>query len=52
MYGWLWRKLPGGPVLRLCLVAVVAAGVGVLLWYAVFPLIEPMVSLDEVTVRL
>jgi hypothetical protein len=51
MYAWLWRKLPGdGRVKALAAVVLAAAAVAVL-WYAVFPLFEPVVTLDEVTVR-
>ncbi|MFG1947319.1 hypothetical protein [Nonomuraea sp. NPDC048826] len=51
MYGWLWRGLPGGPWRRLLWAALLAAGTAVVLWYVVFPLLEPAVTLDEVTVR-
>ncbi|WP_327088421.1 hypothetical protein OIE66_39905 [Nonomuraea sp. NBC_01738] len=50
MYGWIWRKLPGGLGPRLLTAVVLAAVAGVVLWYAVFPLMEPAVTLDEVTV--
>lgn len=50
MYGWLWRRLPGGPRRRLLWAALLAAVVVVVLWYVVFPLLEPAVTLDEVTV--
>ncbi|MFI9593684.1 hypothetical protein [Nonomuraea sp. NPDC052265] len=51
MYGWIWRKLPGDTRAKLLTAAVLAVVVGVVLWYAVFPLLEPAVTLDEVTVR-
>ncbi|MEV0582686.1 hypothetical protein [Nonomuraea sp. NPDC050310] len=51
MYGWLWRRLPGGFTLRLLLAGALALGAGAVLWYFVFPLLEPAISLDEVTVR-
>jgi hypothetical protein len=51
MYGWLWRRLPGGPVTKLLTASLLAAAAGAVLWYAVFPLLEPAVTLDEVTVR-
>lgn len=51
MYAWLWRRLPGRPRTR-ALTAVVLLGVAVaVLWYVVFPLLEPVVTVDEVTVR-
>ncbi|MGW4794782.1 hypothetical protein [Nonomuraea sp. MG754425] len=51
MYAWLWRMLPGRPLTRALTAAVLVAVVGAVLWYAVFPLLEPAVTLDEVTVR-
>ncbi|MEU0564701.1 hypothetical protein ABZ297_04770 [Nonomuraea sp. NPDC005983] len=51
MYGWIWRRLPGNTGTRLLTAAVLVIAVGVVLWYAVFPLLEPAVTLDEVTVR-
>lgn len=50
MYGWIWRLLPG-PFVAKALVAVVLAGVAAaVLWYVVFPWIEPRVPLDHATV--
>ncbi len=51
MYAWLWRKLPGGTARKLLGAVVLAAVAGAVLWYVVFPLWEPAVTLDEVTVR-
>lgn len=51
MYGWLWRKLPGHRGTRLLLALALSVLAGAVLWYAVFPLLEPAVTLDEVTVR-
>ncbi|MEU1727253.1 hypothetical protein [Nonomuraea sp. NPDC005692] len=51
MYGWIWRKLPEDPRRKVLVAALLVAVVGVVLWYAVFPLLEPAVTLDEVTVR-
>ncbi|MGR6913341.1 unnamed protein product [[Actinomadura] parvosata subsp. kistnae] len=51
MYAWLWRKLPGRPLARVLTAVALAAAAGAVLWYAVFPLLEPAVTLDEVTVR-
>ncbi|GAA3121477.1 hypothetical protein AB0K18_43415 [Nonomuraea sp. NPDC049421] len=51
MYAWLWRKLPGRPPARLLTAAVLVLAAVALLWYVVFPLMEPAVTLDEVTVR-
>ncbi|WP_197093434.1 hypothetical protein [Nonomuraea sp. SBT364] len=51
MYGWIWRKLPGSRGAKLAGAVVLAAVAVAVLWYAVFPLLEPAVTLDEVTVR-
>ncbi|GAA4521918.1 MULTISPECIES: hypothetical protein [Nonomuraea] len=51
MYGWLWRRLPGGPGRRLLWAALLVATAMAVLWFSVFPLLEPAVTLDEVTVR-
>ncbi|WP_336212472.1 hypothetical protein [Nonomuraea sp. LPB2021202275-12-8] len=51
MYAWLWRKLPGDTGTKLLWAGVLAAGVVAVLWYVLFPLLEPLVTLDEVTVR-
>ncbi|GAA4934916.1 hypothetical protein HD597_010196 [Nonomuraea thailandensis] len=51
MYAWLWRKLPGRPGTRVLTAVALVAAAGAVLWYAVFPLLEPVVTLDEVTVR-
>ncbi|MFI6602913.1 hypothetical protein ACIBHX_42250 [Nonomuraea sp. NPDC050536] len=51
MYAWLWRKLPGNLGIKLLLTAVLVAVAVAVLWYAVFPLLEPAVPLDEVTVK-
>ncbi len=37
MYGWLWRRLPGGPGARLFQVALLLLVVGLVLWYVVYP---------------
>ena len=50
MYAWLWRKLPGGTARKLLGAVVLVAVAGVVLWYVVFPWIEPRVSLDLTTV--
>ncbi|MGW0811536.1 hypothetical protein [Nonomuraea sp. NPDC002799] len=51
MYAWLWRRLPGSTRAKAVTTVVLAAVVVAVLWYAVFPLLEPVVTLDEVTVR-
>jgi hypothetical protein len=51
MYAWLWRKLPGSLPIRVLLAVVLVTAVAAVLWKVVFPVLEPLVTLDEVTVR-
>jgi hypothetical protein len=37
VYGWLWRRLPGGPVARLAQLVLIIVVVGLLLWYVAYP---------------
>lgn len=46
MYSALFRKLPGGPVIKtLCLLAILSTVVSVL-FFVVFPLVETLVAED------
>jgi hypothetical protein len=37
VYGWLWRRLPGGPVARFVQLALLVVAVSLLLWFVVYP---------------
>jgi hypothetical protein len=50
MYVWLWRALPGGLVGKLVLSTVLAAAFVALLFLVVFPALEPLLPLGDVTV--
>ncbi|MEU9888736.1 hypothetical protein AB0M95_01660 [Sphaerisporangium sp. NPDC051017] len=50
MYGWIWRAIPGGTGVKLVTVLALTGVAGVVLWYVVFPMLEPHVPLDRVTV--
>ncbi|GIH23351.1 hypothetical protein Aph01nite_16610 [Acrocarpospora phusangensis] len=50
MYGFIWRRLPGGVALKLGATLVLLGVLTALLWYVVFPWAEPLVPLDRVTV--
>ena len=50
MYAWIWRKLPFGFWGKLTSSVVLAAAVGVLLWYVVFPWATPLLPFDDVQV--
>jgi hypothetical protein len=51
MYGWLWRKLPGDVIGKVFGSAVLAIGVLALLFFVVFPFIEPRLPWNDVTVN-
>ncbi|GII84692.1 hypothetical protein Ssi03_26820 [Sphaerisporangium siamense] len=50
MYGWLWRAIPGGTLVKLATVLALTGCAGVVLWYVVFPMLEPHVPLDRATI--
>ena len=50
MYGFIWRRLPKGNGLRIVISLLLIGVAGVVLWYVVFPWLEPRVPLDRVTV--
>jgi accessory gene regulator protein AgrB len=51
VYGWLWRKLPGNTAGKVagCLVLFVA--VVAVLFFVVFPYVEPRLPFNNVTVN-
>lgn len=51
MYGWLWRRLPDPPLLRLTLAVLVVVAVVVVLFGVVFPWAEPRLPFTDVTVE-
>jgi hypothetical protein len=52
VYSWLWRHIPFKQWQLKALVSVVlAAGAGALLWYQVFPAVEPALPFDDVQVE-
>jgi hypothetical protein len=50
MYGWLWRHLPGGFLLKSLSSLVLLAGALALLFFVVFPYAEPRLPFSHVTV--
>lgn len=50
MYGWIWRTLPGGLVAKLAGSLVLFLLVVVLLFFVVFPAVEPLLPFGDVTV--
>ncbi len=51
MYGWIWRHLPGPLAVRLLASAVLLAGAVALLFFVVFPAVEPLLPYSDVTVE-
>ena len=50
MYGWIWRTLPGGLPGKLVGCALLFLAAVAVLFLVVFPAIEPLVPLGDVTV--
>jgi len=50
VYSWLWRTLPGGVASKLLLSLLLMLAVVALLFFVVFPAIEPLVPFGDVTV--
>ncbi len=50
MYAWLWRHLPGDTLTRVGTAFGVILVVALVLWYVVFPWVEPKLQFDHGTV--
>ncbi|MFB9963810.1 LPXTG cell wall anchor domain-containing protein [Sinosporangium siamense] len=50
MYAWIWRRLPGDTRMKVLGAAGLVIVAGAVLWFVVFPWLEPRVPLDRVTV--
>jgi hypothetical protein len=50
MYSWIWRSLRGGLPGKVIGVIVLVATVAALLWFLVFPWIDPLLPFNDVTV--
>lgn len=51
MYPWIWRTLPGGRFAKLAGSLVLIGAAVALLWFVIFPWIEPLLPFDDVTVH-
>ena len=51
MYGWIWRKIPGGLPGKLAGSLLLLMAVVALLLFIVFPWIEPRLPFNDVTVN-
>lgn len=47
MYGWIWRRLPGGWRVKAAVAAGLVLVAVLLLWYGVFPWLEPKLQFDH-----
>ena len=50
MYGWIWRTLPGGLPGKLLGSLLLLLGAVALLFFVVFPALEPLLPFGDVTV--
>jgi hypothetical protein len=50
MYGWIWRRLPGGLAGKLAGCALLLVAALALLFWVVFPWVEPRLPFNDVTV--
>lgn len=50
MYSFIWRILPGGLPGKIIGSLLLLAGAVALLWFFVFPLLEPLLPFGDVTV--
>lgn len=48
MYGWIWRSMPFGPWGKLLGSLALLASVVILLWFVLFPIIEPIMPFNNV----
>ena len=51
MYAWIWRTLPGGLPTKVLGSLVLLTAAVALLFFVVFPAVEPLVPLNDVTVE-
>ncbi len=51
MYIWIWRHLPGGTAIKGTVAALLVLGPCSLLFFVVFPYIEPRLPLGGVTIE-
>ena len=49
MYGWIWRKLPGGLAPRMVQALLLVTLVSALLLFVVFPYLEPRLPTNPLT---
>ncbi|MBN1171548.1 MAG: hypothetical protein JXA67_05190 [Micromonosporaceae bacterium] len=47
MYAWVWRHLPFGLRGKIAGSLLIVASIGILLWFVVFPVIEPKMPFND-----
>jgi len=50
MYGWIWRHLPGPVAAKLLISLVLVAGIVALLFFVIFPWLDPLLPFNQVSV--
>jgi hypothetical protein len=50
MYSWIWRKLPGPVSVKVLEAVVLFLAVVALLFFVIFPWLEPLLPFDRVSV--
>jgi len=50
LYSWIWRHLPGPTAARILQVVILFLAVTALLFFVIFPWIEPVLPFDKVEV--
>jgi hypothetical protein len=51
MYGWIWRHIRGPLAVRIAISVVLVLGIVALLFFVVFPWIEPLLPFNNVTTQ-
>jgi hypothetical protein len=51
MYPWIWQRLPGKLTGKIVSAVLLAAVVVAVLWFVIFPWLEPLLPFDDVTVE-
>ncbi|NKQ53339.1 hypothetical protein HFP15_10640 [Amycolatopsis sp. K13G38] len=50
MYGWIWRHLPGPLAAKLVISIVLVVGIVALLFFVIFPWVDPLLPFNQVSV--
>ena len=50
MYRWIWERMPFGRAGKLAGMAMLALGIAGLLWFVIFPAVDPLLPFNDVQV--